>query len=63
MDACSMKLGKFCNVNRTVVAAAAVGHLARLLVRPIVHHISCQRKNGFREAIETDVKDAFGPVA
>ena len=62
MDACSMKLGKLCNVDRTVVAAAAVGHRTRPLVRPIVHHISSQRKNGFREALETDVRDAVGPV-
>ena len=63
MDACSMKLGKLCNINRTVVAAATVGHRTRPLVRPIVHHISSQRKNGFREAVETDVRDAVGPVA
>ena len=62
MYASSMKLGKCCNVNRTVVAAAAVWYLARPLLRPIVHHISCQRKNGFREAVETDVRDVVGPV-
>jgi hypothetical protein len=29
----------------------------------IVHHIGRQRKNGFREAVETIVRDAVGPVA
>jgi hypothetical protein len=59
----SMKLGKFANVDWAVVAAAAIWYLARLLVRPIVHHIGRQRKNGFREAVETNVRDAVGPVA
>jgi hypothetical protein len=61
--ASSMKLGKFANVDWAIVAAAAVRCLARLLVRPIVHHIGCQRKHGFRESVETNVRDAVGPVA